>query len=116
MPRTDWTESERLIAERAVLLNREVMAAMQGAPHGHGLEVTEAAVMQGGQELLRLLLFHPQVEIGQVTSESHAGEYVYHPLGSCQRPGLGVDGRPGRHGGYGHRPHRGITRARPAWN
>ena len=56
MPRTDWTESERLIAERAVLLNREVMAAMQGAPHGHGLEVTEAAVMQGGQELLRLLL------------------------------------------------------------
>ena len=31
-----------------------------------------------GGELLRLLLFHPQVEIGQVTSESHAGEYVYH--------------------------------------
>jgi N-acetyl-gamma-glutamyl-phosphate/LysW-gamma-L-alpha-aminoadipyl-6-phosphate reductase len=34
-----------------------------------------------GGELLRLLLFHPRVEIGQVTSESHAGEYVYqqHP-------------------------------------
>ena len=34
-----------------------------------------------GGELLRLLLFHPQVEIGQVTSESHVGEYVYqqHP-------------------------------------
>ena len=34
-----------------------------------------------GGELLRLLLFHPQVEIAQVTSESHAGEYVYqqHP-------------------------------------
>jgi LysW-gamma-L-alpha-aminoadipyl-6-phosphate/LysW-L-glutamyl-5-phosphate reductase len=31
-----------------------------------------------GGELLRVLLFHPQVEIGQVTSESHAGEYVYH--------------------------------------
>jgi N-acetyl-gamma-glutamyl-phosphate/LysW-gamma-L-alpha-aminoadipyl-6-phosphate reductase len=31
-----------------------------------------------GGELLRLLLFHPHVEIGQVTSESHAGEYVYH--------------------------------------
>jgi N-acetyl-gamma-glutamyl-phosphate/LysW-gamma-L-alpha-aminoadipyl-6-phosphate reductase len=31
-----------------------------------------------GGELLRLLLFHPQVEIGQVTSESHAGEYVHH--------------------------------------
>jgi N-acetyl-gamma-glutamyl-phosphate/LysW-gamma-L-alpha-aminoadipyl-6-phosphate reductase len=34
-----------------------------------------------GGELLRLLLFHPHVEIIQVTSESHAGEYVYqlHP-------------------------------------
>ena len=34
-----------------------------------------------GGELLRLLLFHPQVEVAQVTSESHAGEYVYqqHP-------------------------------------
>jgi LysW-gamma-L-alpha-aminoadipyl-6-phosphate/LysW-L-glutamyl-5-phosphate reductase len=34
-----------------------------------------------GGELLRLLLFHPHVEVGQVTSESHAGEYVYqqHP-------------------------------------
>jgi LysW-gamma-L-alpha-aminoadipyl-6-phosphate/LysW-L-glutamyl-5-phosphate reductase len=31
-----------------------------------------------GGELLRVLLFHPQVEIRQVTSESHAGEYVYH--------------------------------------
>ena len=31
-----------------------------------------------GGELLRLLLFHPQVEIGQVTSESRVGEYVYH--------------------------------------
>lgn len=34
-----------------------------------------------GGELLRLLLFHPQIEIAQVTSESHAGEYIYqqHP-------------------------------------
>ncbi len=31
-----------------------------------------------GGELLRLLLFHPHVEIGQVTSERHAGEYVYY--------------------------------------
>ncbi len=35
----------------------------------------------GGGELLRLLLEHPQVEIQQVTSRSHLGEYVYqvHP-------------------------------------
>jgi N-acetyl-gamma-glutamyl-phosphate/LysW-gamma-L-alpha-aminoadipyl-6-phosphate reductase len=34
-----------------------------------------------GGELLRLLLFHPQVDVAQATSESHAGEYVYqqHP-------------------------------------
>jgi N-acetyl-gamma-glutamyl-phosphate/LysW-gamma-L-alpha-aminoadipyl-6-phosphate reductase len=35
----------------------------------------------GGGELLRLLLAHPNVEIKQVTSRSHVGEYVYqtHP-------------------------------------
>jgi len=34
-----------------------------------------------GGELLRLLLDHPRVEVSQVTSESHLGEYVYqlHP-------------------------------------
>jgi N-acetyl-gamma-glutamyl-phosphate/LysW-gamma-L-alpha-aminoadipyl-6-phosphate reductase len=34
-----------------------------------------------GGELVRLLLFHPEVEIGQVTSESSAGKYVHtrHP-------------------------------------
>ena len=31
-----------------------------------------------GGELLRLLLFHPYVEIAQVTSERHAGEYIHH--------------------------------------
>jgi N-acetyl-gamma-glutamyl-phosphate/LysW-gamma-L-alpha-aminoadipyl-6-phosphate reductase len=35
----------------------------------------------GGGELLRLLLAHPDVEVQQVTSRSHLGEYVYqvHP-------------------------------------
>ena len=35
----------------------------------------------GGGELLRLLLAHPEVEVKQVTSRSHVGEYVYqvHP-------------------------------------
>ncbi|RMG10135.1 MAG: N-acetyl-gamma-glutamyl-phosphate reductase [Planctomycetota bacterium] len=34
-----------------------------------------------GGELLRLLLDHPEVEVGQVTSERHAGKYVHtvHP-------------------------------------
>ena len=35
----------------------------------------------GGGELLRLLLGHPNVDVSQVTSRSHLGEYVYqvHP-------------------------------------
>ncbi|HEY9529569.1 MAG TPA: N-acetyl-gamma-glutamyl-phosphate reductase, partial [Anaerolineales bacterium] len=35
----------------------------------------------GGGELLRLLLAHPCVDVKQVTSRSHLGEYVYqvHP-------------------------------------
>jgi len=41
-----------------------------------------------GGELLRLLLFHPKVELAQVTSESSAGRFVHsrHPnLRSCTR-------------------------------
>lgn len=56
MTGTEWTATERLIAEQAVTLHREVMAAMQAAPWGHGLEVTEAAVMQGGTAFLQKLL------------------------------------------------------------
>ncbi len=54
--RQEWTAAERLIAEHAVALHREVQAAMQAAPFGQGLAVTEAAVMQGGTEFLRTLL------------------------------------------------------------
>ena len=34
-----------------------------------------------GGELLRLLILHPEIEVVQVTSRSHLGEYVYqvHP-------------------------------------
>jgi hypothetical protein len=49
-------DAERLIAEQAVLLHRQVMEAVERAPQGHGLEVTEAAVMQGGMGFLRHLL------------------------------------------------------------
>ncbi|MEJ2710670.1 MAG: N-acetyl-gamma-glutamyl-phosphate reductase, partial [Anaerolineales bacterium] len=44
-----------------------------------------AAIVGGsgytGGELLRLLLAHPEIEVVQVTSRSHLGEYVYqvHP-------------------------------------
>ena len=56
MSRANWTAAERLVAEQAVALHREVTAAMQAAPWGHGLAMTEAAVMQGGTEFLRNLL------------------------------------------------------------
>jgi N-acetyl-gamma-glutamyl-phosphate/LysW-gamma-L-alpha-aminoadipyl-6-phosphate reductase len=42
----------------------------------------------GGGELIRLLLGHPCVEVGQVTSESHAGEFV-HQLHPNLRPRRG---------------------------
>ena len=34
-----------------------------------------------GGELLRLLLFHPEVEVTQITSETYAGQYAHfvHP-------------------------------------
>jgi LysW-gamma-L-alpha-aminoadipyl-6-phosphate/LysW-L-glutamyl-5-phosphate reductase len=49
------------------------------------MQMMKASIIGGsgyvGGELLRLLLDHPQVEVGQVTSMSHLGEYVYqqHP-------------------------------------
>lgn len=41
-----------------------------------------------GGELLRLLLFHPEVEVAQITSETYAGQFAYfvHPnLRGCTR-------------------------------
>ena len=54
--RKNWTAEERLVAEQAVLLHRQVMDAMQNAPFGQGLAVTEAAVLDGGREFLRQML------------------------------------------------------------
>jgi N-acetyl-gamma-glutamyl-phosphate/LysW-gamma-L-alpha-aminoadipyl-6-phosphate reductase len=51
----------------------------------NGQERLRVAIVGGSGytagELLRLLLFHPQVEIAQVASSSHAGQYVHsqHP-------------------------------------
>jgi hypothetical protein len=51
-----WSAEERLIAERAVALHREVMTAMKNAPWGQGLAVTEGAVLDGGRTFLQELL------------------------------------------------------------
>lgn len=50
-----------------------------------------------GGELLRLLLQHPHVEVAQVTSEAHAGEYV-HSVHPNLRPWAGL-ARAGRSAG-----------------
>jgi len=65
----EWSSAERLLAEQAVVLHREVMQAMRQAPQGQGLVVTEQAVMQGGQAFLRRLLeqalsAHPEAQKG----------------------------------------------------
>ncbi len=54
--RRNWTAEERLVAEQAVVLHRQVMDATRNAPFGQGLAVTEAAVLGGGREFLRLML------------------------------------------------------------
>lgn len=48
--------SERLIAEQSVLAAREVRRAMEGAPHGRGLEVTELAVVAAGRRQMTLVM------------------------------------------------------------
>ena len=60
-------ETERLVAEQAVLAYREVKKAMQAAPHGQGLACTEAAVLVQGREqqrrILELILSdHPEAQ------------------------------------------------------
>ena len=52
----NWTAEERLVAERAILLHRQVRDAMQNAPYGQGLAVTEAAVVGGGRQFLQKML------------------------------------------------------------
>jgi hypothetical protein len=54
--RSNWSAEERLIAERAVALHREVMTAMENAPVGQGLAITEAVVLDGGRAFLQELL------------------------------------------------------------
>ena len=63
------SEQERLVAEQAVLVFRATQAAMSSAPHGRGLAVTEAAVLEQGRVLLQKILTealstHPEVQKG----------------------------------------------------
>ena len=60
-------ESERLVAEQAVLVYRSVVEAVPTAPHGQGLACMEAAVMDRGRDHLRQILeraamAHPEAQ------------------------------------------------------
>lgn len=48
--------AERLIAEQAVLMHREVMKAVRAAPRGRGLELTEQAVLTQGRQQMALMM------------------------------------------------------------
>jgi hypothetical protein len=76
------SEAERLVAEQAVLLHRQVLEAMNAAPHGCGLEVTEAAVMQGGMAFLQRLLQHSL----SAQPEAQKGGSARGPARAARRP------------------------------
>ena len=73
------TEDERLVAEQAVAMYREVRKAMEAAPHGQGLAFTESALLEHGRTFLRSVLqqtmsAHPEAQkggpaAGRVTAE-----------------------------------------------
>lgn len=48
--------SERLAAEQAVLMYRELHQAVMNAPHGHGLATLETAVLDKGFDYLRNMM------------------------------------------------------------
>lgn len=50
------TNDERLVAEQAVAMYREVQRAMQAAPPGQGLACTESALLAYGRAFLRSVL------------------------------------------------------------
>ena len=52
----DLSAAERLVAEQAVLSFRESIKAMEAAPHGRGLEVTERAVQEQGRRTTLLMM------------------------------------------------------------
>jgi len=63
------TEAERLVAEQAITAYREVVKAMEAAPHGQGLACTETAVLTHGRAWLRFMMeqamsAHPEAQKG----------------------------------------------------
>jgi hypothetical protein len=50
------TEDERLVAEQALAMYREVKRAKEAAPHGQGLACTESALLEHGRAFLRSVL------------------------------------------------------------
>lgn len=56
MDLTGLSDRERLIAEQAVLAFRESIKAMEAAPFGQGLAVTERAVQEQGRKATLLMM------------------------------------------------------------
>jgi hypothetical protein len=69
MSTKDRTEAERLVAEQAVAAYREVLKAMEAAPHGQGFAFTETAVLAEGRSLMQSMMeqamsAHPEAQKG----------------------------------------------------
>lgn len=82
MDLTKLSDRERLIAEQAVLAFRESMKAMEAAPHGHGLAVTERAVQEQGRKTTLLMM----EETLKAAAEGEKGGAAVRPDAPAARP------------------------------
>jgi len=81
---TNLEARERLIAEQAVLAFRESVKAMEAAPHGHGLAVTERAVQEQGRKTTLLMM--EQALLAAAEGEK-GGSAVRRPVRAARTPG-----------------------------
>lgn len=83
MDLTNLSDRERLVAEQAVLSLRESMRAMEGAPHGQGLAVTERAVQEQGRRTTLAMMEHA---LSAAAEGEKGGSAVRRPARAARPP------------------------------
>jgi hypothetical protein len=73
---------ERLVAEQAVIAFRESIKAMEAAPHGQGLAITERAVQEQGRKTTLLMM----EEALKAAAEGEKGGSAVRPHAPVAKP------------------------------